>query len=340
MRNTVLMRFLFLLAAGLCFAQEKVIFDTDCAIFNDDGAALVMLLQKPDQIDLLGLTLVPGNLWPNQGSEYMLHTLDVMKKPVPVYIGARAPLVHTRAMAEKENREWGPIEYNGAFGLEDKPGKHGVSRRISRKHAVDFMIDMISQAPTPVTVLAIGPMTNLAMALRLRPDLERKIARVVFMGGTVHERNYDGRAAEFNFWFDPEAARIVLRSAIPKKEMFGLDICNHAKLDKSRYDQIVAAKTPVTELFREDLAPRFAKNPNASTYIWDCLAAGYLLDPSFVTKRETSYLDVDSTFGKNYGAVVPLDRAIAPDATPVEVMLDLDFAKFFEMYKALLTKTP
>lgn len=332
---------LMLAAATVCLAQEKVILDTDCAFFNDDGAALVMLLQKPEKVDLLGLTLVPGNLWPNAGAEDMIRILDVMKKSaVPVYIGARAPLVHTVAMAEKENREWGPVEWMGAFGQEDKPGKHGIQRRVSRKQGVEYLIDTISQAAAPVTVLAIGPMTNLAIALRLRPDLEKKIARLVFMGGAVHVKNYDGRAAEFNFWFDPEAAQAVLRSAIPQKIMFGLDICNHAKLDKAHYDEIAAVKTPVTELFREDLQKRFAKDPNASTYIWDCLAAGYLLDPSFVTKKETAYLDVDSTFGKNYGAVIPLDRALAPDATPVEVMLDLDFAKFFEMYKTLLTKAP
>ena len=182
-------------------------------------------------------------------------------------------------------------------------------------------------------------MTNLAIALRLRPDLEKKIKRVVFMGGGVHAKNFDGRAAEFNFWFDPEAAQVVLRSAIAEKVMFGLDICNRTKLDKAHYEEI-AVKTPVTALFREDLGKRFAKDPAASTYIWDCLAAGYLLDPAFVTKQETAYLDVDTVFGKNYGAVVPLDRAIAPDATAVEVMLDLDFAKFFELYKTLLTKNP
>ena len=333
------MRLLLLFMAGLCFAQERVIFDTDSAFFNDDGAALVMLLQQPEKVDVLGMTLVPGNLWPAAGSDYMIRILDLMKKPaVPVFMGARAPLIHTRAMAEKENREWGPVEWMGAFGQEDKPAKRSNQRRISQKLAVEFMINMISQSPEPVTVLAIGPMTNLAMALRLRPDLEKKIGQLVFMGGTVHEKNYDGRAAEFNFWFDPEAAQIVLRSAIPKKIMFGLDICNHAKLDKSHYEEIAGAKTPVTALFREDLGKKFAKDANASTYIWDCLAAGYLLDLSFVTKSEKAYLDVDTAFGKNYGAVVPLDRALAPDATEVEVMLDLDFKKFFALYKWLLTK--
>jgi inosine-uridine nucleoside N-ribohydrolase len=321
-------------------AAERVILDTDSAFFNDDGAAMVMLLQRPEQIDLIGVTLVAGNLWPLQGAEYMFRTLDAMKKPgITFYMGAQAPLVHTRPMAEKEKREWGPIEFKGAFG-QDQPKPTNAGRRLSRRHAVDTMIDFIDRTPGEVTVLAIGPLTNLAIALRLRPDLEAKINRLVFMGGAVHVPNYDKRAAEFNFWFDPEAAQIVLRSTIAKKIMFGLDICNHATIDKAHYDQIAQVKTPITALYREDLGKRFAKNPNAKTYIWDCLAAGYLLDPSFVTKQESDYLDVDANFGKNYGAVIPLDRTIAPEATPVQVMLDLDFEKFFALYKTLLTKAP
>ena len=73
-------------------------------------------------------------------------------------------------------------------------------------------------------------------------------------------------------------------------------------------------------------------------YIWDCLAAGYLIDPSFVTRSEKLYLDVESTFGRNYGAVRNLDRKLAPEATAVEVMLALDVPKFFGMYKDLLTR--
>jgi inosine-uridine nucleoside N-ribohydrolase len=342
------------LLAGLCQADpEKVIFDTDCAFFNDDGAALVMLLERPRQAEVLGLTIVPGNLWPRQGAEYMFHILRLMKRPeIPLHLGAQAPLVHTRAMALKENRDWGPIEYLGAFEndppqsqSELKPPFGGKFSGLTpaRRNAIDFLIETIDQSPGQVTLLAIGPMTNVAIALRLRPDLESKIRRLVFMGGTVHARNYDNRAAEFNFWFDPEAAQVVLRSGIRQKTMFGLDICNRARINRTHFDQIVAVKTPITELFREDMGnryPGFLKKRDAQSYIWDCLAAGYLLDPSFVVKRESAYLDVDTSFGKNYGAVIPLDRTLAPQATPVEVMLDLDFRRFFELYKGLLTTAP
>src|SRR2546429_9216072 len=125
-------------------------------------------------------------------------------------------------------------------------------------------------------------MTNFALALRLRPDIETKTKRIVFRGGNLKAPGNASTAAEFNFWFDPEAARVVLRSRIPNKVMFGLDICNLAPLKKLEFDQIAAAGTAITDLFREDLGnryPGFLKHPEAVAYMWDSLAAAYLLDP-------------------------------------------------------------
>ncbi|HUA85078.1 MAG TPA: nucleoside hydrolase [Bryobacteraceae bacterium] len=331
---------IFLAAMAFAVAQpEPVIVDTDCAIFNDDGAALAMVLQAPDQVTVLGVTLVPGNYWPSEGAGYMFRVIDALQQPgIPLHFGARVPLVHTREMAEQEKKQWGPIGYMGAFAADQPEPKPKIEHRASHKNAVDYLTDTILSEPGPVTILELGPMTNLAIALRLHPEIAAKIKRLIFMGGAVHARGSDGRAAEFNFWFDPEAASIVLRSAIPQKIMFGLDICNRAPLDKSHYDQIVEKKTPITTLYREDIGKRFKKNPEAKFLVWDCLAAAYLVDPSWVTKKETDYLDVQTAFGKDYGDVIPLDRALSPGATPVEVMLDLDFQKFFEIYKNLLTK--
>jgi len=183
-------------------------------------------------------------------------------------------------------------------------------------------------------------MTNVALLLRLHPDLERKIKRIVFMGGNVHVAGNASAAAEFNFWFDPEAAQIVLRSRIREKVMFPLDICNRAVLTKTRFDEIVAAATPVTERYKEDYGhryPGFLKNPNATGFLWDELAAAWLLDTGFVTKSETEWLDIDTRFGKTYGATIPLERRLAPDATPVRVMLDLDYPRLWTLYQRLLT---
>jgi inosine-uridine nucleoside N-ribohydrolase len=315
---------------------EKVLVDTDPGEFSDDQHAAVMLLRSPEQVQVLGMTVVAGNTWAQEGYGYMRRALNAMRRDdVPIHIGAEAPLVHTAAIAKAADKRWGSAEFIGAFQRPMPANPAGASLR-----GVEFLIETIDRNPGQVTVLAIGPMTNIAIALRLRPDLERKIKRLVFMGGSYRERGNVTKAAEFNFWFDPEAARAVLRSAIGEKVMFGLDICHRAKLTKRHFDEIVAVKTPITELYRQEMGnnyPGFLKNPAATSPVWDALAADYLIDPGFVTKSEEAYLDVDAAFGTNYGAVVPLDRTLAPEATPVRIMMDLDFDRFFAKYKKLLT---
>jgi inosine-uridine nucleoside N-ribohydrolase len=337
-----------LLAASTLYGagREVVLFDTDSCVFCDDGAALVILMRSP-QVVIPGITVVPGNVWPGQGAEYMLHILDLLKRPqVPVYTGAQTPLVHTAAMARESERRWGKLEYTGAFAqnpaeVKPTPGARLSGRQPHREGAVEFLISEIERNPGQVTILAIGPMTNIALALRLKPEIETKIKRIVFMGGNVKVPGNASPSAEFNFWFDPEAARIVLRSRIPEKVMFGLDICNTAPVRKAQFDEIVRMKTPITDLFREDLGtryPGFLQHPEATTYLWDSLAASYLIDPGFVTKSEVEYLDVLAAWGRFYGSTVPLDRRVAPDATPVHVMLQLDYNRLWSLFRDKLTQ--
>jgi inosine-uridine nucleoside N-ribohydrolase len=211
----------------------------------------------------------------------------------------------------------------------------------ARRGAEEFLIAEIERLPGQVTILALGPMTNIALALRLRPEIETKIRQIVFMGGNIKVAGNASPSAEFNFWFDPEAARVVLRSRIPKKVMFGLDICSLARVSKSHFDQIASAHTPIAELYREDAGnryPGFLKRADATGYLWDELPAAYLIDPGFVTKSETMYVDVLTAWGKFYGSTVPLDRRVAPDATPVTVMLNLNFNRVFGIVKDRLTR--
>ena len=337
-----------LLPAAWCAGRETVLFDTDSGLFGDDGAALVMLMRSPEQVVIPGITVVPGNVWADQGAEYMLHILDLLKRlQIPVFTGAAGPLVHSFAMAREYGRRWGALEFMGAFAHNDPaavipaPGWKLNARKVHHEAAVQFLISEIERQPGEVTILALGPMTNIAMALRLRPGIETKIKRIVFMGGNLKVPGNASAMAEFNFWFDPEAARIVLRSRIPQKVMFGLDICNTAPIHKAEFDQIVAAHTPITDLYREDLGnryPGFLHKADATGYMWDSLAAAYLLDPGFVTKSESRYLDVLTVWNKFYGATVPLDPHIAGGATPVTVMLELDFKRVFGIYKDKLTK--
>jgi len=335
---------LLLAPALFAAARETVVFDTDSGVFGDDGAALVMLLRSPALVNVAAVTLVPGNVWPEPGAAYMARLLDLLKRPqIPLYTGASTPLMHTAAMAREAGRRWGKLEYTGAFAQDAAalPPALPAARRLHREEAVEFLISEIERRPGEVTILAIGPMTNVALALRLKPEIETRIKSIVWMGGNIAVPGNASPAAEFNFWFDPEAARMVLRSRIPRKVMFPLDVCNTARIRRAEFDQIAAAGTPITELYREDAGnryPGFLKHPEAVGYLWDELAAAYLLDPGFVTRSEPRYLDVQTAWGRFYGATIPLDRRVAPEATPVEVALALDFKRVFALYKELLTR--
>jgi inosine-uridine nucleoside N-ribohydrolase len=327
------MRFwpLLLLLPTAASASNKIVFDTDCGYFGDDGAALVMVLRSPEKVQVAAITAVSGNVWAAESATYLGEILGLLDhSAIKPLVGAQMPLIHTPAMAKLE----APLEFDGAFG---HPAKIAPP---ASPAALDALAATIQQNPGRITILALGPMTNVALLLRLHPDLEDKIQRIVFMGGNVHVPGNASAAAEFNFWFDPEAAQVVLRSRIPEKIMFPLDICNRAVLTKARFDEIVAVKTPITERFKQDAGlryPGFLKNPQATGFLWDELAAAWLLDTGFVTKSETAWLDVDTRFAKSYGATIPLDRKLAPGATPVRVMLDLDFPRLWALYKRLMT---
>jgi inosine-uridine nucleoside N-ribohydrolase len=319
------------MSTALLLLATMFILDTDSGFFADDGAALTMLMRSPLAREVRGVTVVSGNVWAAKGVEYMDRNLRVLKRrDVGVYLGAQEPLVHTPEMVKQE----GKLDFAGALG------EARVLAEGPHKDAFRFIIDTIDKYRGKVTFIAIGPMTNLAIALRLRPDLAVRIEKLVFMGGAIDAPGNVTSKAEFNFWFDPEAAQAVLRSAIPKKVMFGLDITNQAPLRKADFEQIIAVKTPITELYAEDMGnqfPAFNKNPDAVTYLWDALVAAYLIDEGVVAASEMKYLDVDTRFGPDYGAVIALDRELAPGATPVQVMTKLDRARAWKLYKAALT---
>jgi inosine-uridine nucleoside N-ribohydrolase len=320
--------------------MDRIIFDTDSAVFNDDAAALAMLARRPDVVDLLGVTVVAGNYPVPQGAEHMLHLLELIGADnIPLYLGAHSPLVNSPARAARQEARWGPVSFKGAFDASSSVvpphGGRFAEARPRTTGAVPFIIDTIEQYPNEVTLVAVGPMTNIALVLQQRPDVAPLVKRLVFMGGNARVPGNVTPAAEFNIWFDPEAAHAVLGAPIPQIVMFGLDVTNHAPLQRSVFDRIVDADTPLTQLMRHDMGPRFASASGSTYQVWDCITAAWLIDPSIVTASERLPIAVDTTFGPTYGGT---SVGHSPTAPTLEVILDLDVEKFFDLYEGLLTR--
>lgn len=304
----------------LLAAQEPILIDCDPGRFTDDNAAIAMLVRS-GKFKIAGITVVAGNVWANEGLRNARATLNMMDvEDVPVHLGAQQPLRHTAEMAQKEK----PLEFAGAFDLR-RP-------RAEKETAVDFLIETLEKQP--MTVLAIGPLTNIAQALQKKPSIAGRIKQLVIMGGAVRVPGNSNKTAEFNFWFDPEAARQVLESAIPRKVLVGLDVCNQVAYGKDVFDAIVTGKAPFRHIFREQFGygfPGFLKDPKAKAYLWDELVAAYLIDPSVFTKSEELALSVDETFGERYGAV-----RIQPSGAITTVLLQVDAQRALNMYRDLL----
>lgn len=322
--------------------MRRVLIDTDSAVFNDDAAALAMLLQRRDLVEILGVTIVAGNHTVPQGAEHMLHLLELAGgADVPLHLGSAAPLVNSAERAARWEARWGRVAFKGAFvaGPEVRPPHGGrfAATRPRSSDAVSFIVETIERHPGEITLVTLGPMTNVALALRRRPDLAERLESLVFMGGNARVPGNVTPAAEFNVWFDPEAAARVLDAPIPHVVMFGLDITNHAPVRKTLFDRIVAADTPLTRLMRHDMGPRFDRNPAATWYVWDCITAAWFIDPSIVTGSERLPIVVDTTFGPTYGAT-----SVGPGGPgggrPMDVMLDLDVERFYALYADLLTR--
>src|SRR5450631_58350 len=179
-------------------AIKKILIDTDTA--SDDAVALIMALRSP-KVSVLAITVVAGNVAVEQGTRNALFTVELCDSTVPVFTGAAAPL--TRPL---EDASW----FHGQDGL----GDHGYqpTKRVAESgSAVDAMVRVVEANPG-IELITLGPLTNLALALRQAPNLAANVSRCVVMGGAPGCEGNVTPAAEYNFWVDPEASRVVLRS--------------------------------------------------------------------------------------------------------------------------------
>ncbi len=324
--------------AAAAVPAHKIIFDTDFGMVpQDDSFALMLALRSPE-LEILGVTTVAGNFSVEQATSDALRVLEIAgRSDIKVYRGANMPLVHEKSeYAAHRHGEWWsdapPPTPPGGF----------AKKQAEAMSAVQFIIDTVNANPGQVTLMAIGPLTNVAMALRLEPGLAARVKQIYIMGGAVAFLQ-DGAGnvtpnAEFNFWVDPEAARIVLRSGIPVV-LSPLNVSRQTHLTRDWYEKLVATDTPLTRLIRERLGPVYLKDPGSSLLMYDQVTVASLIDPSLVTSTEL-IVDVDANHDINYGVSVggATPWPGSEGAQRMAVQHGLDWDRFIQMFVERVTQ--
>jgi purine nucleosidase len=329
--------------------RRKVIVNEDCSGPGGSNMQTVLLLLQSPNVDVLGITVVSGDQWRDEEVAHTLRLLEIIgRTDVPVMLGASAPLVRTREDTLLWEDRYGKVDYSGAW---DKRWWHEASVvppmpegqptiKPSTEDAIHFLIRTVRQYPNQVTIYEGGPMTNLALATTIDPQFPEMAEELVFMGGSLNPETDNPEFAsnprhEFNFWFDPEAAYIVLRAPWKKIVCTPTDISIKARLSPQAVKKIEAAETPIARYVAKYYQPG-----DGNDYMWDELAAAAWIDPSIITKKETRFMSVDVDHGAGYGNTLTWHTSDKPNLTvrPVEIQFDLDFGRFLDMFSSLMTK--
>ncbi|WP_299626594.1 nucleoside hydrolase [uncultured Tateyamaria sp.] len=262
-------------------APRKIIIDTDPG--QDDAVAILLALASPDEVDVLGITAVAGNVPLDLTSKNALIICELAGKvDVPVYAGCDRPLGRPLVTAE---------HVHGKTGL-DGPSLPDPTKQLTPGHGVDFIIDTLrSEAPGTVTLCPLGPLTNIATAFQKAPDIVDKVQQVVLMGGAYFEVGNITPTAEFNIYVDPQAADIVFKSGIDIVVM-PLDVTHKALVTQSRNDAFRALGTPtgIAVAQMTDFFERFDKEKygSAGAPLHDPCVTAYLIKPDLFTGRRVN----------------------------------------------------
>lgn len=293
----------------------------DCDPGHDDAIALLLACASPE-LELLGVTTTYGNVDLARTTRNALAVLGLIGADVAVYPGAERPLLRPRLSAEA---------VHGASGLEG-PALPRPTREPEKMHAARFIIEQVLASPGEVTLVPTGPLTNLALALRLEPRLAPAIKSIVLMGGAVGPGNWTP-SAEFNILCDPHAARIVFAAAVPLT-MFGLDLTHQTVATPARVARFRALNSRVGD-FTADLLDFFRRHHEAR-YGWDgapihdpCTVA-YLLRPELFTAREC-HVEVETREGPTCGRTVCDVWGVTGKAPNVTLPLEVDVEGLYDL---------
>ena len=263
-------------------AAKKIIFDTDPG--SDDALALMLALNSPE-LDVRAITVVPGNVTASQGLENALRMVSLANRcDIPVAAGAQHPLFQRLITAEFWHGK------NGLANVELPPSKCKVDSRFGP----DLIIQLVHAAPHEITLVPVGPLTNIALAVEKDPTIVPLVKEVILMGGSISGGNVNA-AAEANIYNDPEAAQIVFQAGWPVT-MVGLDVGDKTLFSQEYLDRLGQTHGPMNDFVHAvakyliDLSAQFGA---PGTPMYDPLAVGVAIDATLV-KAPEMHVDVET----------------------------------------------
>ncbi|MDR3793115.1 MAG: nucleoside hydrolase [Terracidiphilus sp.] len=364
MRTAIL--FVVLALTGLVSSAQKrlVLIDQDgSGPGGSNQMAMLALLESP-QTKVLGITMVTGDAWRDEETQHTLRMLELTgHADVPVAQGAVFPLVRTEEETRLSAALDGNVAWLGAWGqrqtiLQKTPdGMKPVTVKHPETHgpyeiprmaegqpsikpidedAAHFLVRQVRAYPHEVTIYAAGPLTNIALAIAIDSEFASLTKGIVLMGGSLNPQTEDPEFAtdprhEFNFWFDPEAAHIVLRADWPRVDVTTTDVSIKAPYTQKMVEEIAKSDRPAARYIVDWSQKRH--------YLWDELTACAWIEPKLITKEKLLYMDVDLSHGPSYGDTLTWNESMKP-ATSVRLVhaqTDLDLARFQQMFVDLMT---
>lgn len=328
--------------------EEKIKVIMDCDTGSDDAIAIMMAILS-EKIELLGICTVAGNKALNYTTENTLAVVEALKSDVKVFAGCGSSMV-TRLLPTRRG------SYGGFTGVKEDGDKEPEityhhdhlplptpARKAEKKNAVLWLVETLLEAKEKITMVITGPMTNMAMALRIEPKIAENIKEIIFMGGGFKVFNAT-RCSEFNIWADPEAAQIVLTSGI-KCTMVPLDATHKANFDYADCQRLRAMNNIVTDavalMIEQRIEAYDAYQPQeilGTAPIHDALVVGYLLEPKVLEEISLMRVDVDFSGGMADGQTICDTRAYPDDERNCYVALGANNELFHQLVFSLLEK--
>lgn len=265
----------------------------DCDVGHDDAIALMLGAAHP-QIDLLGICAVAGNQVLPKTLKNTLHVVQHLNLSIPVYAGMDRPMVRDQVIADN---------IHGETGL-DGPVFEPLKICAEKEHAVEYLIHTLLCSQEKITLVPVGPLSNIGMALRLEPKIAEKIDKIVLMGGAYGLGNYTA-AAEFNIFADPEAAHIVFTSGVPIV-MMGLDLTNQVLADMSVIERMENIGNKAGKLFGDMMRFTFETQKTfglTAGPVHDVTAMAYVVEKD-IFETKPAYVEICLDKGPCYGRTV------------------------------------